>query len=286
MSVRKEPGTASTGQLVTSLKKLGFDYVFDTQFAADMTIVEEATEFIRRLTTSDSVLPMFTSCCPAWINLCEKIYGDKILPHLSTCKSPQSMMGTLIKTVFAKKIGVSPDKIVVVGIMPCVAKKDEIERDQLKRRNSKGELEKETEYVLTTRELGKLLRDNHVLFGSLPCTPFDDAMGSSSGAAALFGATGGVAEAALRTAHFYVTGKEIDKIPTIRPANSYPGVREIKNFPVGDLSLNVAVVTGTKNIKSVVDKVLAGDRSYDLIEVMACPGGCIGGGGEPKVAMF
>ncbi len=274
-----EPGTVSTGKLVTALRNLGFDYVFDTNFAADVTIVEEATEFVNRLTTGNGALPMFTSCCPAWINLVEKTYGAPLLPHLSTCRSPQAMMGSLIKSVFAKQANVSPDKIVTVGIMPCVAKKDEIERPQLQDANGK----KETQYVLTTRELGRMMRDNQAKFGSLPDGDFDQPLGMSTGAAALFGATGGVMEAALRTAHFMVTGKELVDIPAVRPIDSLPGVRAVHGLQVGPHTMNVAVVTGTKNIRAVVDKVLAGDKTYSLIEVMACPGGCIGGGGEPKV---
>lgn len=275
-----EPGTVSTGKLVTALRRVGFDYVFDTNFAADATIVEEATEFIRRLSTPGSVLPMFTSCCPGWINLVEKTYGERLLPHLSTCKSPQAMMGTLIKTIFAKQIGVSPDRIVTVGIMPCVAKKDEIERPQL--RTETGA--KETDYVLTTRELGSLLRDNHIPFASLPESEYDPSLGMSTGAAALFAATGGVMEAALRTAHYYVTGTELPQVEVeaVRPTDALPGVRAVRNVRVGPHTLSVAVVTGTKNVRKMVDAVLNGDKTYQLIEVMACPGGCIGGGGEPR----
>jgi NADH-quinone oxidoreductase subunit G len=261
--------------------------VFDTNFTADLTIMEEATEFVTRL-TKNGTMPMFTSCCPGWINLVEKTYPT-LTPHLSTCKSPQAMMSTLTKTYFAKKLGVSPRDVKVVSIMPCVAKKDEMNRPQLARE----ELQKDgytaqkpdTDYVLTTREFGHLLKEERIPFMALPDEDFDEPLGVSTGAAALFGATGGVMEAALRTANFMVTGNELKDVVLhdVRKLTSgHHNLRET-TVNVGGIDLNVAVVTGTKNVRKVAEEVLAGTSPYHLIEVMACPGGCVGGGGEPKI---
>lgn len=275
------PGTVSTGKLVASLKRLGFDYVFDTNFAADLTILEEADEFASRLTQNRD-MPMFTSCCPGWINLVEKLY-PQLLPHLSTCKSPQGMLSALIKRRFAQQIGVSPKNITIVSIMPCVAKKDEIKRPQLYM-DVDGSSIPETDFVLTTRELGRLIERSRIPFATLADEEFDNPLGASSGAAALFGATGGVMEAALRTAHFNLTGKDLEKIDlhAVRDlAQAGHKIREA-DLKIGDIDLKVAVVTGSVNIRKVIEMVLAGEKRWQLIEVMACPGGCVGGGGEPK----
>ncbi len=277
-----EPGTVGTGKLVSALRTIGFDYVFDTNFTADLTIMEEAHEFVHRLTTGQK-MPMFTSCCPGWINLVEKSY-PKLLPQLSTCKSPEGMMSSLIKHYFAAKKGVKPEDVVVVSIMPCVAKKDEMNRPQLWYKSDNGTPTPETDYVLTTRELGQYLRRARIPFASLPDSEYDNPLGESTGAAALFGATGGVMEAALRTAHFLVTGKDLEKIvfEEVRDLDhSVHGLKEA-TVKIADINLRVAVVTGTLNVRRLIERVLAGEKRWDLIEVMACTGGCIGGGGEPK----
>jgi NADP-reducing hydrogenase subunit HndD len=281
-----KPGTISTNRLVTALKELGFDYVYDTNFAADLTIMEEATEFTRRV-KEGGPFPMFTSCCPGWINLIEKSYPD-MEPHLSSCKSPQGMMGALIKRLIAQRLNVAPDQIVNVSIMPCVAKKDEIARPQLTLemtdKDGKKKVIPETDYVLTTREIGHLIEKERIPFASLPETDFDNPLGETTGAAALFGATGGVLEAALRTAYTMITGQELTKeqvdFQSVRGAAS---VREA-TIPVAGTPVNVAVIHGTANIRKVVESVRDGGKYKDfhLIEVMACPGGCVGGGGEPK----
>jgi len=300
-----EPGTVSTGKLVSALRTLGFDYVFDTNMTADVTIMEEAAEFVRRFTAKRN-LPMFTSCCPGWINLVEKSYPD-MRHHLSTCKSPQAMMGTLIKTYFASKLGVSPERITTVSIMPCVAKKDEIARPQLRLRlasdaeaaattvaTTTSDLEApsstddertipETDYVLTTRELGRLIERERIRFVSLPESEYDAPLGLSTGAAALFAATGGVMEAALRTAYWMVTGKDMAKVE-LQPVRGYDNLRSATIAITPDVQVRVAVAFGTATVRKLVEEVRRGESPYDLIEVMACPGGCIGGGGEPKTA--
>jgi NADH-quinone oxidoreductase subunit G len=283
------PGTSSTGKLVSSLRRLGFQYVFDANFSADVTIMEEATEFVRRFTTGEGALPMFTSCCPGWINLVEKTYPE-LLPHLSTCKSPQAMLSTLVKTVWAKRMGYRPEKIKMVSIMPCVAKKDEAVRPQLQRTATlpDGEIVTfpDTDYVLTTRELGHLLQNEQVPFNSLEDSHYDNPLGESTGAAALFAATGGVMEAALRTAHYLVAGTDLTDVTLHQVrglASGSAGIKEATIY-IKDIPINVAVITGTKYIRSVVEDVLAGRSKHNLIEVMACPGGCVGGGGEPKTA--
>lgn len=278
--------------MVSALRKLGFNYVFDANFSADLTIIEEATEFVARLTNKPGIegkMPMFTSCCPAWINLVEKTYPE-LLPHLSTCRSPQGMLSSLTKTVFAKRIGVSPDKIKMVSVMPCVAKKDEASRPQLRRtvQDAQGNDVNfpDTDFVLTTRELAHLIKNERIDFAALKDEEYDNPLGESTGAAALFAATGGVMEAALRTAHFMVTGTELKQVElhTVRGlASGLAAIREA-TIPIAGINLNVAVVTGTKNVRSVVEDVLSGKSKYHLIEVMACPGGCVGGGGEPKTS--
>lgn len=283
------PGTSSTGKLVSALRKLGFKYVFDANFSADVTIMEEATEFVKRLTTQSGPIPMFTSCCPGWINLVEKTYPT-LLPHLSTCKSPQAMLSTLVKTIWAKRNGFDPTKVKMVSIMPCVAKKDEAVRPQLLRtidnKDGTSTTFPDTDYVLTTRELGHLLHTEQIQFNSLPDSDFDNPLGESTGAAALFAATGGVMEAALRTAHYFVTGQDLQDVTlhSVRGlASGNAGVREAI-IDIAGIKINVAVVTGTKYVRSVVEEVLAGTSKHHLIEIMACPGGCVGGGGEPKTA--
>jgi iron-only hydrogenase group A len=283
-----EPGTIATGKLVSALRKLGFDYVFDTNFSADVTIVEEATEFVSRV-KSGGPFPMFTSCCPAWINLAEKTY-PMLMPYLSTCRSPQAMIGKLIKTYFAQKLGVSPDRIEHVSLMPCVAKKDEAKRPQLRTKYTDAEgVEREVpdvDHVLTTREVGHLIHNERIAFNSLPDSDFDPTLGITTGAAALFGVTGGVMEAALRTAAEMVLGQSLPpERLDFHEVRGSAGIREA-TLQIGELSVNVAVAHGMKKVRELVDDVVKGNSKYHLIEVMACPGGCIGGGGEPKTGRF
>eukprot|EP00049_Salpingoeca_infusionum_P008211 m.133599 g.133599 ORF g.133599 m.133599 type:complete len:693 (+) comp13944_c5_seq7:103-2181(+) len=281
-----EPGQVSTGQLVTALKSLGFDYVFDTNFTADLTIMEEATELLGRLKTGKR-LPLFTSCCPGWINLVEKTYPN-LIPHLSTTRSPQQMLGSVAKTVFAKRIGVDASRIRVVSLMPCTAKKDEAQRKEQRREGTSGP---DVDYVLTTRELAKLIKQHRpkLHFHNLPETPFDSVFGESTGAGAIFGVTGGVMEAALRTA-IVVTSKESEtpKRLEFHEVRGLHGVKEA-TVDVNGMSLRVAVVHGGRNIVEVAKRCAEDIEQgrtppYDFVEMMACEGGCIGGGGNPKDA--
>ena len=268
-----EPGTISTGKMVAALRRLGFDYVFDTDFSADLTIVEEANEFVHRL-KNGGPFPMFTSCCPAWINLAEKEY-PQFLKNLSTCKAPQDMMGAVVKTYFAKKIGVKPEDIFHVSIMPCTAKKDDIEREQMLLNGVKT-----TDVVLTTRELAKLIKMKNIPFFSLPDENYDDPLGESTGAGILFGVTGGVMEAALRTAYEVVTGEELPKLD-FNEVRGLEGIREAE-IDIAGQKIKVAVAHGLSNVRKLLDKIDRGEVFYHFIEIMACIGGCLGGGGQPR----
>lgn len=285
------PGERVTGKLVTSLKMLGFDSVLDTDFTADLTIMEEGTELLSRLKKSLSEkdsqvqLPMFTSCSPGWIKFIEHKFPE-YLKGLSTCKSPQQMFGALSKTYYAQKRGINPENIVSVSIMPCTAKKFEADRPEM---YSSGY--KDVDYVLTTRELAHMIREAGIDFMKLPDTPYDGIMGQSTGAAVIFGATGGVMEAALRTAYEIVTGKEVPfENLNIKPVRGVEGVREstvkIKDcLPEWKLfegvELKCAVAHGLANARDLINQVKKGEKSYHFIEIMACPGGCLGGGGQP-----
>ncbi|MBT1247847.1 NADH-dependent [FeFe] hydrogenase, group A6 [Thermosipho sp. 1244] len=273
-----EPGSVSTGKMVASLKKLGFDYVFDTNFAADLTIMEEGTELIGRL-KEGGPFPMFTSCCPGWINLLEKEYPE-FIPNVSSAKSPQQMMSSVVKTYFAKKIGVDPEDIVMVSVMPCTAKKDEIKRPQQKIKLEDGREIQPTDYVITTRELAKLIKIKEINFAGLKDEEFDNPLGTSTGAGAIFGVTGGVMEAALRTAYEIITNKQLPKLEfdNVRGLN---GIKEAE-VDIEGKKLKIAIAHGTANVKKLLDDMRDGRRYYDFIEIMACPGGCIGGGGQPK----
>ncbi|MBP5755648.1 MAG: iron hydrogenase small subunit, partial [Clostridia bacterium] len=266
-------GTGVTGKLAASLRRLGFDKVFDTDFAADVTIMEEGTEFIDRL-TNNGVLPLITSCSPGWIKYCETFYPE-FLPNLSTCKSPHEMGGALIKTYYAEKNGIDPKKIFTVSVMPCTAKKFEAKREEL----SNNGLQ-DVDAVITTRELARMIRTAGIDFNHLPDEDFDDLMGESTGAAVIFGATGGVMEAALRTVYEVVTGKELEKVDfkAVRGTN---GIKEA-TIDVGGKKVRVAVANGTGNASKLLEKVKAGAK-YDFIEVMGCPGGCVTGGGQPII---
>lgn len=269
----EEPGTISTGKMVAALRKLGFDYVFDTNFAADLTIMEEGSELLQRVKEGGK-FPMFTSCCPGWVNLMEKLYPE-FRENLSTAKSPHEMLGALIKTYFAKKIGKDPKDIFVVSVMPCTAKKDEAERETLL---VKGHVA--VDAVITTRELGKLIKMNKIPYESLPEEEYDAPLGMSTGAAIIFGATGGVMEAALRTAYELYTGKELPKLD-FEVVRGFEGVKEAEVDLNGKI-LKVAVAHGGANVIRLMDKIKSGEVYYDFVEIMACPGGCIGGGGQPK----
>ena len=269
-----EIGTDTTGKMVAAARRLGFDKVFDIDFAADVTILEEGTELIGRV-TGGGVLPMITSCSPGWINYCEMFYPEQ-LSNLSTCKSPQGMMGALLKTHYAKTNNLNPEDVRVVSIMPCVAKKTEYIREQLSNNGMK-----DIDTVITTRELAVMVKGAGIEYTKLDDEDFDEFYGDGSGAAVIFGATGGVMEAALRTAVEVITGKASEKI-------DYPetrGTAGIKEFSLaaGDLELKACVVSGGANIKKVMEMVKAGTADYHFIEIMACPGGCVNGGGQPIV---
>jgi NADP-reducing hydrogenase subunit HndD len=270
-----EIGTSVTGKLVSALRRLGFAKVFDTDFAADLTIMEEATELLGRL-GSGGVLPMITSCSPGWIKYCEHYYPD-FIPNLSTCKSPHEMMGAVVKTYYAKKAGIDAGDIAVVSVMPCTAKKFEADRPELSAAGYP-----DVDAVITTRELARMIKEAGIDFASLPDEEFDDILGESTGAAVIFGATGGVMEAALRTAYETVTGKELPKVE-FEQVRGLDGVKEAV-IQVGDIPLSVAVAHGTANAAKVLDSVRSGEKKYHFIEVMGCPGGCVTGGGQPIVS--
>ncbi|MBP2649601.1 MAG: hndD 3 [Firmicutes bacterium] len=267
------PGSVVTGKMVAALRNLGFNRVFDTDFTADLTIMEEGYEFISRLNNGGK-LPMITSCSPGWVNFVEIMYPE-LLGHLSTAKSPQQMFGALVKTYYAEKSGIKPQDIVSVAIMPCTAKKAEAAREEM---DSTG-CGPDVDFVLTTRELARMIKEAGIDFSSLTAEQFDAPLGISTGAGVIFGATGGVMEAALRTVVEVVTGKELDclEFHAVRGLN---GVKEAE-IPVGDLKVKLAVTHTLSNARKLLDKINSGDADYHFIEIMACPGGCIGGGGQP-----
>lgn len=279
-------GSWVQGQQVAALRRLGFDKVFDTLFAADLTIMEEGSELIKRIKEGET-LPQFTSCCPGWIKFCEYYYPD-LIPNLSTAKSPQQMFGPVLKTYYAKANKIDPKKIFSVSIMPCTAKKFEEARPEF---NSAGELIKtkdmrDIDAVLTTRELAEMIKDEGIDLTKLPDEQYDPMMGEGSGAGLIFGNTGGVMEAAVRSAYFLITGKKAPAIAfDLKPVRGLDGIKEAAvNIPgVGDLK--VAVVSGLGNARKVMDAVRAGNAPYHFIEIMACPGGCIAGGGQPRTAV-
>ena len=268
-------GTPVTGKMVSALRRLGFKKVFDTNYAADLTIMEEATELMGRIKNGGK-LPMFTSCCPGWVNYAEYTYSD-CLDHLSSCKSPHEMMGSILKHFYAEKIGVKSEDMFVVSIMPCTGKKYEEQREELSSENLR-----DVDAVLTTRELAKLIKRSGIEFTRLPDSEFDnDIVGEYTGAGVIFGVTGGVMEAALRTAYFWLTGKEHDKV-TFEAVRGFEGLKEA-SLEINGQTINVAVAQGMKNAKVLMDEVRAGTSKYHFIEVMGCPGGCINGGGQPYV---
>ena len=265
-------GTNVQGKMVAALRRLGFDKVFDTDFGADLTIVEEANEFLGRV-QNGGVLPMITSCSPGWIKYCEHYYPD-MLDHLSSCKSPQQMSGAIIKTWYAEKMGIDPKDIVVVGIMPCTAKKFETKRDD---QSASGY--PDVDYSLTTRELGRMIESAGIFFKHLPDEEFDNPLGDSTGAAVIFGATGGVMEAALRTAVEKLSGEELKSLD-FTEVRGTEGIKEA-SYTVNGMEIKVCVVSGLANANTIMEKVKNGTADYHFIEIMGCPGGCVNGGGQP-----
>lgn len=268
-------GTPVTGKMVAALRRLGFKKVFDTNFGADLTIVEEASELLHRV-ADKGVLPMITSCSPGWINYAEYYYGD-LLPHLSSCKSPHEMFGAILKSYYAEKKGIIPEDMFVVSVMPCVAKKYEKDRPELAKDGIK-----DVDAVLTTRELAKLIKRSGIMFNRLPDEDFDyDIVGDYTGAGVIFGATGGVMEAALRTAAYKLDGKELKNVE-LKDVRGLAGIKEA-TYKLGGMEVKVAVASGMKNAKVLLDEIRAGESPYHFIEIMGCPGGCVAGGGQPFV---
>lgn len=265
-------GSIVTKKMVTALRMIGFDKVFDTNYGADLTITEEANELIERI-KSGKKMPMATSCCPGWVNYMEKHYPD-LLDHLSTTKSPMQIFSAITKTHYAKQENLDPKNIFTVAIMPCIAKKYEITRPEMAHDGRP-----DTDAVLTTRELIKLIKYIGIDFENLPESEFDNPMGTATGAAAIFGATGGVMEAALRTTYEWLTGEEMKNVE-YTPVRGFDGIKEAQ-INIGDKTINIAVAHTLNNAKILMDKLRAGECKYDFIEVMACPGGCLGGGGQP-----
>ena len=273
------PGTNLTRKLYTALRRLGFEAVFDTNFSADVTIVEEASEFVERFTKRRSALPLITSCCPAWTDFMEKNHYD-FIDNFSTAKSPQQMMGVLAKTYYAQKLGIDPARMVMVSIMPCTAKKYELSRTEEMQASGFPDVD----VVLTTRELARMLKQSGIDFLKLPDGDSDSILGEYSGAGTIFGATGGVMEAAVRTAYAYATGRRLESIE-LEAVRGLKGVKE-GSVDIDGQTVRVAVAHGLANVEVVLDRVREARRAgretpYHFIEVMACPGGCIGGGGQP-----
>lgn len=261
-------GTNVEGKMVNALKQMGFDKVFDTNTGADFTIVEEGTEFIKRLQNNDN-LPMITSCCPGWVKYIEMNYPENI-GHLSSCKSPHEMFGALLKTYYAKKEEIDPSKMFVVSVMPCIAKKYERQREEMKQ---------EVDAVITTRELARMIKQAKIDFVNLEDAKFDDPMGEATGAAAIFGVTGGVMEAALRSVSEIVTGKPLDKI-AFEQVRGESGIKRAE-IEIGDKKVKVAVAHGLANAQTIMEEIKSSKADYQFVEIMACPGGCITGGGQP-----
>ncbi len=269
-------GTPVTGKMIAAQRRLGFERVYDVNFGADVTIMEEGTELIGRI-KNGGVLPMITSCSPGWINYAEYNYSD-LIPHLSTCKSPHEMQGALIKSYWAESMGYKPEDVFVVSVMPCIAKKFEKEREQLRVNGIP-----DVDAVITTRELAKMIKRSGIIFNRLPDEDWDsDIMGAYSGAGVIFGVTGGVMEAALRTVYHTLTGDEYGKIDFTEVRGHDAGIREA-SIDIKGTTVNVAIASGMKSAKVLLDEIRAGKSKYQFIEIMGCPGGCINGGGQPYV---
>ncbi len=269
-----EPGSISTGKLVTALKRIGFDTVFDTDFAADLTIMEEATEFIQRVKEGKN-LPILTSCCPSWVKFFEHQFPD-LMYMPSTAKSPQQMFGAIAKSYYAEKLGKKPEEIIVVSIMPCLAKKYEASRKEF----SNNEIP-DVDIVISTRELAGMLKEAGVQFNDLPESDFDNPMGESTGAGVIFGASGGVLEAALRTAADWLTGEDLKEID-FKAVRGLEGIKEA-TVNVAGMEIKAAITSGLGNARKILEKIQKGEAKYHIIEIMACPGGCLNGGGQPYV---
>ena len=272
-----EPGSLVTGQMAAALRRLGFDYVFDTDFAADLTIMEEATELVDRLTRhlngEDVPLPLLTSCCPAWVNFIESQYPE-LLDIPSSARSPQQMFGAIAKSYFAEKLGVRRDQMVVVSVMPCLAKKYEATKFE-------DDNNQDVDYSISTRELANLIKRMNMDLKELPEEDFDDPLGESSGAAVIFGKTGGVIEAALRTAYEWVTGETLENVEFEDIRSTSYGLK-VAHIKVGDLTLNIGISSGLGNARALLEEIKAGNpNNLHAIEIMACPGGCVNGGGQP-----
>ena len=265
-------GTRVTGKMVAALRRMGFDHVYDTNFAADLTIMEEATELLNRV-KNGGTLPMLTSCCPAWVKFIEHQFPT-LLDIPSTCKSPHEMFGAIAKTYLAEKLGVDPAKMVVVSVMPCVAKKYEAAREELANDGNAN-----VDYVITTREMAGMIREACLDFNSLPDEDFDPIMGESTGASVIFGRTGGVIEAAVRTAVYKLTGKNPENVEFNQLRGS-DGLREA-TIKAGDVELKIGIAHGLSNARTLLENIRDGKSQYHAIEIMACPGGCVGGGGQP-----
>lgn len=278
-----EAGTYVEEKMVAALRALGAFYVFDTTFAADLTIMEEAAELIERLTKKEKPIPQFTSCCPAWIKFVETFY-EEMIPHVSTAKSPIGMQGPTIKTYFAKQAGIDPQTIVNVAVTPCTAKKYEILRDEMcdAGKYHNDENMRDMDYVITTKELAVWLKEEHIDFENLQGSEYDKWLGRGSGAGIIFGNTGGVMEAATRTAYYYLTGENPPReLLNFIPVRGIDGLKEA-TLTVGDVTVKVAVVHGIANAKILIEKIKNKEVHYDFIEVMTCRGGCISGAGQPK----
>ena len=265
-------GESVTGKMVTALRMLGFDKVFDTNFSADLTIMEEASEFIHRVQHGGK-LPLLTSCCPGWVKFFEHQFSD-MLDVPSSCKSPQQMFGSIAKTYMAQKVGIDPKKMAVVSVMPCLAKKYEASREEFMIDGVP-----EVDVVISTRELAKMIREAGINFATLPDSDFDTPMGESTGAGTIFGVSGGVLEAALRTAYEWLTGETLEKVD-FEMLRGFQGVKEAE-IKIGDLTIKVAVASGLGNARRLLEDIREGKVHYHAIEIMACPGGCIDGGGQP-----
>lgn len=265
-----EAGTAVTGKMVAALKALGFDKVFDTDFAADLTIMEEATELMDRI-KNGGTLPMLTSCCPGWINFFEHEFSD-LWDIPSSCKSPQQMFGAVAKSYYAEKMNIKPEDIIVVSVMPCLAKKYEAARP---------EMGNDVDIVITTRELAKMIKEAGISFNDLKDEDFDSILGESTGAAVIFGVTGGVMEAALRTAYEWITGENLDDVE-FKVVRGLHGIKEA-TIKIKDKEIRAAIASGLGNARKLLNKIRNGEANYEIIEIMACPGGCIDGGGQPFI---
>lgn len=269
-----EPGSITTGKMVAALKHIGFDYIFDTNFAADLTTMEEAKEFVERLESNN--LPILTSCCPSWVKFIEHNFGDMF--HIpSTCKSPHEMFGTVAKTYFAEKIGKDPEDIVVVSIMPCVAKKYESKRPEL---TLEGDISN-VDRVITTRELAEIIKEFSINFAELEEVDFDDPMGESSGAGAIYGASGGVSTSAIRTAYYMITGEDLEEVE-FKDLEGLSGLK-VAEVDIKGRKIRAAVASGLGNARKLLEDIRHKREHFDIIEIMACPGGCVAGGGQPFI---